>query len=131
MPHTGNDTISSDDFAEVAFSGDYNDLINTPGSNGLTVTVAYSNPNLNNVGATTLSTKYPDYKLAIFVNQHKDNGTHGATPVILAKGHSAEAGVAWGTYYGRRTYTFASDGTISWTAYESSNIIPKYVYVIK
>ena len=131
MPHTGHDTITSDDFSEVAFSGDYNDLINKP-SSGLTITVAYTNESVGNVGATTLSTKYPDYKLAIFINQiNADGAIMPATTTILAKGHSAQAGPSWGTYYGRRTYTFASDGTISWTNYELVPVNPKYVYVIK
>lgn len=30
MPNTMGDTITSDDFSNVAFSGDYNDLINKP-----------------------------------------------------------------------------------------------------
>ena len=34
MPNTRDDTISVDDFAEVAFSGDYNDLSNKPTSFG-------------------------------------------------------------------------------------------------
>lgn len=41
MPNTRDDTISVDDFAEVAFSGDYNDLINTPTGGGLSLLDVY------------------------------------------------------------------------------------------
>lgn len=94
----------------------------------ITIDTLYTNPSVQAVDAITLGT-FPQYDAIVITN--RVTADTPASTVVLIKGTQANGGPTWGTYYGRRTYYYDSDGTIRWDASSHGNVNPIKVYGLK